>query len=415
MERIAGYNSQQVFESFDVYVAPDRKRIFGEDPNELLNRLFKGNEKIFLLQGSGFNMASQIKKWIDSYEESQLTSEPIENVKKRLIDQTISDVAGFYFEYISKHDIFPFDLEIIESDSDGKTVFASKYNETLRNLAIPQERDGALLEGIDKAVEMIVNSGPNTVVFLNSPKGWSGLKNNGKDIVFPDNQTYVYWIDNDGNLKAMTLRTNISIDGSESLVGIKNSNDKSSRERIKDVVRSPVKISVVDDGFIAVLDQIEKSTSRKFDELRNEVENREIYNSLTSEENKEVGVILDMLKQFLTNNVNDLDDEGIKELAFNIGKTILDMKDVVNKRKDKFKKATVVNGYDSPDIKYGILSQEVRQLLGCAGGGSEVISGAQRDWMGPLKFKCQNGHENTRPFGQLIPNCKVCGVEMCKS
>lgn len=415
MEQLLEYQNSQTFDSFPVYISPEQQNIFGEDTKNLLNRLFKSNERMFLLQGSGFNMESQIKKWIDGFKESYTTGQSIEEVKKKLIDQTISDVSGFYFEYISEHDIFPFELEVIKTIDGGKTVYSSKYKETLRNLVLPEEREGALLEGIDTAVEMIINSGPNTVVFLNSPDGWSNLKRNGKDIVFPDNQTYVYWIDKDGDLKAMTLRTYISIDEAEDLVNVKNTNDRRTVERIKNVVKSPIKMSVVTDGFLEVLDQIESKTGERFEKLRNEVIHRDVYNSLTSDENKEVGIILEELRQFMSDEIMDLDEKTIKSLAYKIGKSILDMKDAVNKRKQKFDDATkAVTGYDSPEVKYYILSKEVQQLLGCAGGGERF--GFGQDHMGPLTFKCQNGHTNTRPFGQLIQYCKECGIDMsCKT
>lgn len=34
------------------------------------------------------------------------------------------------------------------------------------------------------------------------------------------------------------------------------------------------------------------------------------------------------------------------------------------------------------------------------------------DGKGPLKFKCKNGHQNTRPLGKLIPCCTTCGVSV---
>jgi hypothetical protein len=46
--------------------------------------------------------------------------------------------------------------------------------------------------------------------------------------------------------------------------------------------------------------------------------------------------------------------------------------------------------------------------LGSSGYGNKTGS----DRFGSLKFKCQNGHENTRPRGKLIDKCGKCGISV---
>lgn len=369
----------------------------------LLNRLFSNEEKVFLLQGTGFNMTNQIDQWIKEFNIYDPES------KKILVEKIMSDVTGFYHEYLSKRDIFPFDLEF-KTDSGGeKIVYASKYHQPLENITDGNERDGKLLEGIKVAIELMKNAEPNTVVFLTSPSGWSGLSTGEH----PDSQTYVYWITHNGDLNAMTLRTDIDLQSSEKLVGI-NAQNISTRERIKDIVSTPIEIQVVEDGFIEVLDIIEEASNQKFPKLRNEIENRDIYRSLTGEEDVEIKLILDQLQEFIIAEINGNDDKTIKNLALAIGKSILDMQHAVNKRVNKFNDRTrVVSGFDSPEIKYQVLHQEVKRILGCSNGIREQQRGFGFDSKGPLDFNCPScNKKNTRPYGQLISNCQHCGADV---
>lgn len=374
-----------------------------ETTQDLLNRLFSNNERLFLLNETGFNMVNQIDQWIKEFNAYDPES------KRILVEKVMSDVTGFYHEYLSKRDIFPFDLEFKMDPNGEKIVYASKYHQPLENITNSNERDGKLLEGIRVAIELMKNAEPNTVVFLTSPSGWSGLSTGEH----PDSQTYVYWITQNGDLNAMTLRTDIDLLSSEKLVGI-NTQNESARLRIKDVVSTPIEIHVVKDAFIEVLDAIEEASGQKFPKLRNEIENRDIYKSLTGEEDVEIKFILDRLQEFLAEEINGNDDISIKNLTMAIGKSILDMQHAVNKRINKFNNQTnVVSGFDSPEVKYQVLHQEVKKILGCSNGIQEQQRGFGFDSKGPLDFNCPScNKKNTRPYGQLISNCQHCGADV---
>jgi|CXWL01.1.fsa_nt_gi translation initiation factor 1 (eIF-1/SUI1) len=378
-----------------VVINPETKHI--ETTQELLDRLFVGNEKVFLLKGSGFNMANQIDQWVNEFN----VYDP--KTKDRLVEKIMSDVTGFYHEFLSRRDIFPFDLEFRKNEKQEKIVYASKYDQPLENITDSNERDGKLLEGIKLAVELMKTAEPNTVVFLTSPDGWSGLPTG----MHPDSQTYVYWISKDGNLNAMTLRTDIDLLSSEKLIGINNTIN-SEQARIKNVVSHPVMMRVVDDGFIEVLDEIERASDRNFDKLRDEIENRDIYKNLTGEEDREVKIIINELRLFVETEINGNDDESIRKLALAIGKSILDMQNAVNNRINKYKEQTVVVGFDSPEIKYQVLYHEVKQILGCSNGVQEQRSFGV-DSKGPLEFRCHkcNG-TNTRPYEGYATECRHC-------
>lgn len=54
------------------------------------------------------------------------------------------------------------------------------------------------------------------------------------------------------------------------------------------------------------------------------------------------------------------------------------------------------------------LSVSIEDQLKQAGYGNK----SNEDKFGPLTFKCQKGHPNTRPHGKLIDNCKTCGISV---
>lgn len=381
------------------FVVSNPENVSDETARQLLNRLFKQHEEMFLLQGSGFNMANQIDQWLNEFDPSN------PETKQRIIDKTMSDVRGFYHEFLSRRDIFPFDLEIRTNNENRKYVHSTKYDQPLENITRADERDGAMLDGIKIATNLIANAKPGTVVFLNSSKGWSGLPTGAHS----DNQTYVYWIDNEGDLKALTLRSDIGIQTSEKLVGIEKI-EASLIDRIKNIVKKPVAMRVVGDGFIQVLDLIENASGEKLNKLRHEITNRETYIQLTDKEDQEVKQILDNLESFLNFEINDKDEATIKKLAAAIGKSILDMQHAVNKREAKYNSETrAVVGFDDDRVKYQVLSQEVKQILGCSNGIKERSFGF--DSKGPLDFSCHkcNG-TNTRPYEGYCTECKHCGA-----
>lgn len=376
-----------------------------ETTDELLNRLFDENEKMFLLRGSGFNMTNQIDQWVKEFNFYNPES------KNRLVKKIMSDVTGFYHEFLSKRDVFPFDLEFKTGANGEKIVYSTKYDQPLENITNSDERDGKLFEGIKIAIELMKNAEPNTVVFLTSPSGWSGLSTGEH----PDSQTYVYWINNNGDLNAMTLRTDIDLISSEKLVNIEDQTG-TTKMRIKAIVSKPIKMSVVDDGFIEVLDTIESASNQRFDKLRNEILNRDLYISLAAEEDKEVKTILDQLRNFIQEEIMGNDDVSIKNLTMAIGKSILDMQHAVNKRINKFNdQTTVVVGFDSPEVKYQVLYQEVKQILGCSNGIQEQQRSFGFDSKGPLDFRCHicNGI-NTRPHEGYLTECKHCHAKFDK-
>jgi len=369
MERIVLKTEEKPQNNWVVAYDLDTITLLNSDPNFLLQKMFNDDpDKIFLLEKTGFNMSMQIQTWINLYRTAIEENGNLDEVKNLLINKTIQNVIGFYFEYLTKQDIFPISVEFKEKDNGEKIIYASKYNQTLESVTLSTERDGALAEGVKQAVEILINSSPETVVFLTSPKGWSGL---GHD--HPDNQTYVYWINSGGNLDALTIRTDINLTSSEKLVGIENNIETPTRERIKDVVRSPRNINA--NSFEAVLDLIEETSGQTFTKQRQEIQNREKLFTL----NENASAIITNLKKYLIANISHLNENSIRLFVIEVGRAILDLAKETLQPEAKqvsyfFDSRRPIFNYQDQYAKYNSLYQQVRAILGCNGGGIDTLN-----------------------------------------
>ncbi len=369
--------------------------IFRTDSQIILRQLFQNDpNQVFLLENTGFSMGKQLETWINATKASIKDNTSLEKMQNIFVSKTIQDVLGFYFEYLSGQDVFPIQVEFIEDIDSNKTVYASKYSQTLESVTLPNERDGALAEGVKKVVKLLIDSGPETIVFLPSPSGWSGLGH-----THPASQTYAYWINENGNLDALTIRTDISLDINEKLVQVDGKNN-SLKERIKNVVSSPQCIHA--NSFDAVLDLIEEASGHKFQKQRDEIKNYKQLFTL----NDEAENIVNNLKSDLLNNISHLNLDSIKIFAELVGKAILDLRKQV--LDTKHKKEYVASGvyteyqYASWIDMYEQLAIDVQQQEGCNGGGGD----SQSESLLQQLFKGVDGNP------KYVENCGVCGISI---
>ena len=387
--------------SFSVALDTETFDILNTDPGALLKQLFEDDpDKVFLLIGSGFKMETQVQRWIEKHREAYEKRLSSSELSSRFIKETIQDVLGFYFEYLTGQDIFPIKVEFAEDQEGNKTVYASEYGQTLESLALVSERDGALANGVRKAVDILINSGPETIVFITSPSGWSGL---GHD--YPDTQTYVYWINEDGNLDGATIRTDIGLSDNEKLIGISPTREDSVRERIRTIVSSPQYLQA--NGFEAVLDLIEEASARTFSKQRDELKRyRELFTL-----NGEAKEIIGRLETDLLNNISHLNMDSIKLFAKLVGKAILDLRRQVldnnintTTQPNPYRLGQNNNHYYSSNHDmYRHLAYDVQQLEGCNGGGQKQAVDA-RQMLGLLS-QVDGGPK-------YVKNCGACGISI---
>lgn len=370
----------------EIRVGLDKETFFilDSNPHTLLNKLFENDpDRVFLLENTGFDMSMQALRWITKYKSALEKNSSLQEVNDEFKDETIQDVLGFYFEYLTKQDIFPIPVEIGLNKDGKRDVMATKYNQSLKevneNLAIITgqiEREGALENGVDKTVDIILESGPNTVVVLNSPAGWSGLTRNGEKIIYPDNQTYVYYIDSDNNLNGFTIRTDISLESGEKLTEQSVATELGEKERIKRVVSKPISKSVT--SIDEIINLIEEVSGKKFPKQRNELRNKDKLFVLNDQAER----IVDDLKKSLKRDVSHLSLENIKKFVVTVGKSILDLynqtlvdvteKTVTTTQRSNDYQVSYYRGHsnDIHRFDYRQLAYKVSQIPGCNGGGN---------------------------------------------
>lgn len=406
MERIAQLQTNtQKPQEFSVGLDTEGFKILESDPEDLLDSLFENkNQKVFLLKGTGFSMDRQLQSWGTLYKEAIEKNTSLETVKQLIIQKTIEDVVGFYFEYLTKQDILPIRVEFKENEEKQKIVWASHYQQTLESLAKPEEREGALSEGVKKTVEILTKSGPETVVVLVSPHGWSGMKRDGKEVVFPNTQTYVYWINKEGDLDAITIRTDINLGISEKLVQVDTNLPTSTKERIKKVVSSPRKLNA--NSFEEVLDLIEEVSGCSFSKQRSEIINRSKLFTL----NDEASLIVKNLKEYLDGCTSHLSIDNIRSFVIGVGKAILDL---AKQTLPVPKMSTSVRVYNMHEFnhnvyqsyqeaEYNSLYEQVRAIVGCNGGGKDTTLNTMIGSMSFAMAQMEGG----------ITYCPVCNTKL---
>jgi hypothetical protein len=355
----------------------DTYKIVTTPPSELIEEYFQDDlDSPFLLRKTGFSMEMQLLRWINKHNEAYRDGD-LERTRQNFIQETVQDVISFHYEYQSGQDIFPINVEFVEDPNGIKTVYATKYHESLKtvnkNLELltgQKERNGAMAEGVDTAIDIITTSENNVAVVILSPKGPSGIYQDGKEIIYPDHQMYVYGINNGGDLDAITIRSSTSLEASERMLGLHPKSDQSTKERIENVVRTPLRIKA--ESLSDALDLLENASGRKLLKQRNELTNRHDLFNL----NEEASKVVNNLQSFLMVNITDLSRENIILFVTAVGKAILDLENLVLPPQEQHvahqKFYTDVYEPNKGYIEmssYQTLYDRVKQRKGCNGGG----------------------------------------------
>lgn len=391
----------------DFVVYPDKTRHISREDVDGIFEEFRKKEPAFLLLGTGFNIKTQVQRW------QELANKGPETATQEIIDQTILDIQGFFNEYLSGNDIFPIDAELKKENGENKIV-SPKYGVLFIDIVDQKEREGALHQGL-KTVTQILEQGlqPESCILLVSPPGWSGYEVNGKKIIYPDNQIYIYFVDKNGDLEALTLRTDISVEESLFLTKIKQSNDE--RLNIKKVVSSPIVLSA--ENIPQVLTEIETRLNRKFPDLKQQLFDRQTIFKIKGA----AAEIIANLKTDLQERLQRFDSENISTFIRLVGKCILDLETIthIKEPKNQYDYLYLTRQNEPEYAHYENMLQSLQTKAGCNGGGMDGtgrLNGAEiqgGDEYGDLNFKCPScGKNNTRPHGKLIPNCQHCGADV---
>ncbi len=185
------------------------------------------NEKWWLLPGCGFDVKGQVDKLKAA------------NDFESWLSQTKEDMIGYWAEYLARFPVLPINIKF----ENGK-IIAPKYADSLWiNTVSDKERNGAVKESIEKIENFLLDSPSGSMAILTSPPGWSGFEREGNTIVYPETQTYLFRIDENGNLDAVTIITDMSLMQNEKLLEVFElyiNKNPLEREQIEDITRNPI-------------------------------------------------------------------------------------------------------------------------------------------------------------------------------
>lgn len=322
------------------------------------------------------------------------------------------------------------------------------------------ERGGADKRAAKKIEKDLLEAENNSFIVLMSPQGESGYPDeNGRDIPHLSTQTMVFWKDGHGDLKVITLVTDLTVNQAEAVMKDLGApaNFLAKREtemqRIANILENPATLSLAEtkNPFEYVFDRILAARGEVDIQLRQkngEVEIKsiaEIRHKINSFQNlldlsltKEK--YLEKFKKFILDRFQKVGDSDFQQAIIDMAEetVLLFGGDHLNKKNnpsvshiiafpkytENAGRITVLRPPDD-DFRQGIITF-LQSRRGCpsavkaiAGSGVGGLSGlGESDSMGSLYFACPVcGAVNKRPYEGFVNNCQSCGTDKvaCKS
>lgn len=390
-------------------------------------------DRVFRVQ-NGFNTDRQVVLYFQIYNQMIREGSRLDEITDRYIQMTLQDLEGFNFEFIARNPIL---INWLVRSEDQ--ILAYKYNNLpLTEVTGTSERDGIYVDVIRELTEKVTKAPPGSTFVITSPKGWAGTNENGETFEFPESQTYIYRIEENGELKAITLRTDLDVEEHERLMQILSANDflpdssHSEHEQLKHVSRYVA--SAGNMTFVDIVNAIQQSSDKAyawtdngkqkvtFEALKKQVDNvHDLYSIDSSVQN-----ILDNFKFEMMNFGPITTDDDVQRLIKLLGKTALDISHAHRVKTGQvvypnFSQSKNENGFALP-IDYFAEANYVSVQPGCA-----MVSSGSAGWQntalgirlvqieddfGSLDFPCSKGHMNRRPYGKFLKYCKTCGEDV---
>ncbi len=378
------------------------------------------DESIFLLPHTGFSVELQVHKLETALKKGLDRKKTISSWEK----QTREDIWGFWLEYLKKEHLLPINMEL-----KGGVLVARKYGEqACLEITSKEEREGSVKNSLKRMQDFLALAPAGSVAILTSPPGWSNLfDSEGKPIFYPDTQTYVFYLDPQRKLEALTVVSGFSLKDNETflsrLTDFKPDINQTKKERIIKVTSSPILMSPPKgfyfdlEGIIKSLDQINPKAfnlARALSSLEKLNTKREI--------DSEVSDIVNQIGKYLKDNFDPENPRCFKYLRKLVGKVILD---ITNIHLEK----TFPQFY-SRDLHLNLRGSFRRALAflqtrrGCNGGGKlnqssiETIFGRRRilaEERGPSRF-CGTCNKNVNTYiADGIIYCSICDEPLGKA
>jgi len=294
------------------------------------------------LTGTGFNLQSQLNLLRETIETRGGPEVAAEQVKR--------DLEGLWYEYIRKSPVLPINVSI----KDGR-LFCPGYEAFLSDVTSENEREGTVKQAIFDLERKLSTADEGDLHLIVSPPGWAG-----PGISHPVTQIYCYEMKG-GEIKGKTLvMEKMTIDKLESLrrahpdmFGQHTGSYSSEEERIMSFTSQVVQID--DSDTFDVLNLIESHLGYDVASHRQALEK-------LPEIDHEAKIAIEELVDFIKTST-DFSDKGIKKIAAQIGKTVIDLKGLYMWGRKPESKS-----------EYMVATQAFAEDEGCNGGGLYIKS-----------------------------------------
>lgn len=298
--------------------------------------------------------------------------------KSKWIQQTRRDILGFGLEYLRQGAVFPFEYEIVRTDK-GLDLIDPKYGgRRLLDTVDPAERNGVVAQSLQKMQEHLLSGGETAVMV--SPDGWTGLKTDkGKDIVYEDTQ--VYFLKREGDsIVGTTFRTDFSLGEAKEVVrimtGITLPDNASSIDVVRTVALGSDKNIKPEDAVFSLKKargeaRKEPYKGKSWQNMFDDIKNRDF---LYDFDKKIETMIEDFEESVLSDNLPKFDiQKALAATILRISKhSLFEGKHGVS---DELSHHSYDRKYaDIGYVTYGDVLDKVKELPGCAGGGSSTKS-----------------------------------------
>lgn len=356
------------------------------------------------LEKTGFILPLELKRLFKNYNQNLRLGKSSDEAWALSVGELLVNIRTFIIEYIQSSTVLPHKNRIEEVNGVNRMV--GDNGVPVVDGITDQERQGGVKEASVKVDNFVSAKAPNRVAVINSPLGHSGFfKKDGSGITYKNNQTMVFWTDEQGQLHGLTLVTDLKEEQAKTLsvrLGIDENllTGQTQLERVSNIVGNPAFFSysqTLKNPAEYVLDKIVairgNSDFRLVQEdgtveIRSVEQTRQDIHRVNQllKFNQQIEDYISGLKNNLIKKINNFNHPIIQiEIAKAIEETILDITIDCLKQTPHYSRYIVgisaVQGQrnsESQWLNYGkehfMAAAFLRTRAGCASGGSSSLS-----------------------------------------
>jgi|GEM_PF-6406337 len=278
-----------------------------------------------------------------------------------------TDTLAYAQEFLYRRPILQTEYAIREVEGSLAVVSPSydAYSPLHAHVSV-KERDGAVFQGVKNLESAILNARPDGTIISVSPGGWNGISQLG----LPEDQIHIIHTSHDRIIDTTvraTLKLSDCVSFIETISQEKRKENDNEINTIKALTETVVSLPchIPTHEILDVLAQTTGSNTAwnrvKFDRKNNtyvldkSFSFRQLHDLLTQdsflEMNRDVEMQVAQLCSYLKNNA-DTDDNSLKEMVRNIGKTALTISESIGFELGEIQQKTIHNGDYSKAVAY---------------------------------------------------------------